>query len=103
MSNYQGMHNPMHPGEVLKEGWLEPLGLSVTKAAELLGVSRKTLSGIVNGHAPVTPGMAMRIELVFGHRAGYWLELQATRDAWEVEAFRKQIAKTVTRYQPEAA
>ena len=55
------MHNPPHPGEVLRELCLEPLGLSVTRAAEALGVSRKTLSAIVNERAGISPEMAIRL------------------------------------------
>ena len=54
------MHNPPHPGEVLRELCLEPLGLSVTAAAEALGVSRKTLSAVLNGKAGISPEMAIR-------------------------------------------
>lgn len=57
------MHNPPHPGEVLKELCLAPLGLSVTRAAEALGVSRKTLSSIVNGHAGISPEMVIRLSM----------------------------------------
>ena len=60
------MHNPPHPGEVLRELCLKPLGLTVTQAARALGVSRKTLSGILNGRAGISPEMAVRLSLAFG-------------------------------------
>ncbi|WP_288125720.1 HigA family addiction module antitoxin, partial [Microcystis sp. LE19-131.1A] len=59
------MHNPPHPGEVLKELCLEPLNLTVTEAAEALGVSRKTLSAILNGRAGISPEMAIRLGKAF--------------------------------------
>ena len=59
------MHNPPHPGEVIRALCLEPLGISVTEAAEALGVSRKTLSAILNGHAGISPEMAVRLSIAF--------------------------------------
>ena len=59
------MHNPPHPGEVLRELCLEPLGLTVTAAAEALGVSRKTLSAVLNGKAGISPEMAVRLSIAF--------------------------------------
>ncbi|ABB58349.1 addiction module antidote protein, HigA family [Synechococcus elongatus PCC 6311] len=56
------MHNPPHPGEIIKELCLEPLGISITEAAAALGVSRKTLSAILNGHAGISPEMAIRLD-----------------------------------------
>ena len=55
------MNNPPHPGEILRELCLEPMGLSITEAAEALGVSRKTLSTIINGRAGISPEMAIRL------------------------------------------
>lgn len=79
------MHNPPHPGEVLKELCLEPLGLSVTEAAEALGVSRKTLSGILNGRAGISPDMAIRLSMAFGTSAESWLNQQSMFDLWQAE------------------
>jgi addiction module HigA family antidote len=79
------MHNPPHPGEVLKELCLEPLGLSVTEAAEALGVSRKTLSSILNGRAGISPEMAIRLSMAFGTSAESWLNQQSMFDLWQVE------------------
>ncbi|MDH5736703.1 MAG: HigA family addiction module antitoxin [Gammaproteobacteria bacterium] len=77
------MHSPSHPGEILKELVLEPLGLTITEASEHLNVSRKTLSKVLNGRGSVTPEMAMRLELVFGKpSAGHWLRLQNAYDLW---------------------
>ena len=79
------MHNPPHPGEILREMWLAPLGLSITAAAENLKVSRKTLSEIVNGRASITPEMAMRLELAFGKSAQSWLGHQNAYDLWQMQ------------------
>ena len=67
------MHNPPHPGEVLRELCLEPLGLSVTAASEALGVSRKTLSAVLNGKAGISPEMAIRLSIAFDTLAESWL------------------------------
>jgi len=76
------MHNPPHPGEVLREGWIEPLGLTVTAAAEALGVTRKTLSSILNGRAGITPTMALRLSRAFDTTAESWLDQQMQYDLW---------------------
>lgn len=85
------MHNPPHPGELLRELWLEPLGLSITTAAAKLNVSRKTLSEIVNGKAAVTAEMALRLELAFGKSAESWLGHQSAYDLWLLQGRRKRL------------
>ncbi len=85
------MHNPPHPGEVLRELCLEPLGISVTAAAEALGVSRKTLSSILNGRAGVSPEMAVRLSIAFGTSAESWLNQQTQYDLWLAERNRKKL------------
>jgi addiction module HigA family antidote len=79
------MLNPPHPGELLRDLWLKPLGLSVKDAAIALNVSRKTLSELVNGKAGITPEMALRLELAFGKSADSWLAHQAAYDLWRLE------------------
>ena len=74
------MDSPPHPGLSVRHDCLEPLGLSVTETAKRLGVSRKQLSGIVNGHAGISPGMAIRFEKAFGGGASTWYRLQASYD-----------------------
>lgn len=74
------MHNPPHPGLAIRHDCLEPRGLSLTAAAEKLGVSRKQLSSIVNGHAGISPAMAIRLDRVFGGGATTWYQLQAAYD-----------------------
>jgi len=83
------MHNPPHPGEVLKTLCLEPLKVSVTEAAKALGVSRKTLSAILNGRAGISPEMAVRLSLAFGTSAESWLNQQTQYDLWHAERRRK--------------
>lgn len=78
------MHSPAHPGVILAEMYMQPLNVSVTKAAEALGVSRKHVSAIVNGRAPVTPDMAARLGVVFGTEPDIWINLQAQHDLWQV-------------------
>ncbi len=78
------MYNPAHPGEILKELVIEPLDMSVTEAARHLGVSRKTLSKVLNGRGAVTPEMALRLEMTFGKPdAAHWLRLQNAYDLWQ--------------------
>ena len=95
-------HNPPHPGEVLAGLWMGPLGLTVTAVADALGVSRKTVSKIVNGGGAITPEMAMRLELAFGASAQSWLGHQSAYDLWQVEQERARLAKQVQRI-PQAA
>jgi addiction module HigA family antidote len=85
------MHNPPHPGEVLRQLCLEPLGLSVTEAAKGLGVSRKTLSAILNGRSGVSPEMAVRLSLAFGTTSESWLNQQVQYDLWQAEKRRKSL------------
>ena len=85
------MHNPPHPGEVLRELCLEPLDLTVTAAAEALGVSRKTLSAVLNGKAGISPEMAIRLSIAFDTSAESWLNLQSQYELWHAEQFRKEL------------
>lgn len=79
------MLNPAHPGEILKSTYLEPLNLSVSKAAEMLGVSRKHLSGFVNGHVSLSPEFALRLQAFTGKSAQAWLSLQSNHDLWKLK------------------
>jgi addiction module HigA family antidote len=74
------MKNPSHPGLSVRFDCLEPLGLSVTAAASVLGVSRKQLSDIVNARAGISPEMAIRLDKAFGGGAETWYRLQASYD-----------------------
>ena len=74
------MKNPPHPGLSIRHDCLEPLGLSVTEAAKKLGVSRKQLSDVVNGHSGISPQMAIRLDKAFGGGANTWYRVQAAYD-----------------------
>ena len=85
------MYNPPHPGEILRELCLEPLGLTVTQAAAGLGVSRKTLSAILNGRSGISPEMAVRLSIAFDTTAESWLNQQLQYDLWLAERDRKKL------------
>ena len=85
------MHNPPHPGEIIKELCIEPLGLSVTEAAKGLGVSRKTLSSIINGKSGVSPEMAVRLSIAFNTSSESWLNQQSQYDLWQAEQHRDEL------------
>ena len=74
------MKNPPHPGRSIKENCLAPLGLSVTEAAKVLGVARHTLSRVLNGHAAISPEMAIRLEKAGWSNAEFWLRRQIAYD-----------------------
>lgn len=85
------LHDPPHPGETVRDICLEPLGLTVTAAAKGLGVSRKALSDLVNGHAGISPDMAIRLSKAFGGSAESWLRKQMAYDLWRA----RQRADTI--------
>ena len=76
---------PSHPGAIIRAHYMEPMGLTVTVLAEHLGISRKTLSKILNEHARVTPEIAQRLARAFNTSSGLWLGLQSGRDQWDAE------------------
>ncbi len=79
------IHKPPHPGEIIKELCVEPLGLTVTEAAKALKVTRKTLSTLLNGRAGISPEMALRLYRVFGRTPEGWMRLQLQFDLWKAE------------------
>jgi antitoxin HigA-1 len=85
------MHNPPHPGEILRSLCLEPLGVSVTDAAKSLGISRKSLSAILNGRSGISPEMAVRLSIALGTTAESWLNQQVQYDLWVAEKRRKTL------------
>lgn len=95
------MLNPPHPGQAVRFDCLEPLGLTVTEGARVLGVSRQALNNLVNGKAGITPEMAIRLDKAFGGGAETWLRMQASYDL--ALALKKAGAIKVTRYAPKAA
>jgi addiction module HigA family antidote len=78
------MHNPPHPGEILKGLWLDPMNINITEAAEALQVSRNSLSKIINGRRDLTPEMAVRLSLVFGSSPESWMGHQVAYDLWQI-------------------
>ena len=95
------MIEPPHPGRSVRENCLEPLGLSVTEAARVLGVARHTLSRVLNGHAGISPEMAIRLEKVGWSNAEFWLRRQTTYDL--VQAPRHENLIEVQPYRPSSA
>jgi len=85
------MHNPPHPGEVIREFCLKPLGLTVSAAAKGLGVSRKTLSALLNGRFGISPEMAIRLSKAFGGSPESWLIQQAQYDLWQAMQRKDEI------------
>jgi addiction module HigA family antidote len=95
------MKKPSHPGEVIYWGILEPLDLSIAKAAEILGVRRATLSAVINARAALSPDLALRVEKAFGPTVDHLLRIQAAYDAAQVR--RRAKAIKVKRYVAKAA
>ena len=85
------MHNPPHPGEIIRELCLTPLGLSVTDAAKHLGISRKALSELLNGRVGVSPEMAVRLSIAFDTTPESWLAMQMEYDLWRAEKKRSKL------------
>lgn len=88
------MKNPPHPGEIIRDLYLEPLELTVTQAAAGLGVTRKTLSLLLNGHAGISPEMAVRLSKAFGRTAESWLQLQMQYDLAQIRQQGEHIQVT---------
>src|SRR5579863_9936645 len=85
------MHNPFHPGEIVKDTLIEGAKLSVTEAAKKLGVSRTALSRLLNGHAGISPEMAVRLSKLLNTSIEMWINLQAQYDAWLMSRAAKRI------------
>lgn len=85
------MLEPLHPGEIMREDCLAPLGLSVTAAAKWLGVSRQSLSELLNGRNGVSPDMAIRLEMAGWSNAETWLRVQLKHDLWHARKRAKRI------------
>jgi len=82
--------NPVHPGSVVRHDCLEPLGISVTSAAKVLGVTRQALNNVVNGKSGISPEMAIRLSKAFGSTPETWLRMQL---AYDLAAARKNESK----------
>jgi addiction module HigA family antidote len=90
------MKDPAHPGHSIKDACLEPLNLSVTEAAKILGVARHTLSRVLNGHAGISPEMAIRLEKAGWSNAGQWMRVQAAYDLAQARQHEDEIKVRAT-------
>ena len=81
---------PTHPGKIIKEDYLTPLSITIKDMAELLGISRKTLSKIINGRGSISPDMALRLSRAFDTTPDLWLNLQKNYDLWHAEISSKE-------------
>ena len=90
------MKNPVHPGRIVRHDCLEPLGLSVTEGAKVLGITRQALNNLVNGKAAISPEMAIRLAKAFGSTAETWLRMQL---AYDLAAARKDESNIKVRRQ----
>ena len=95
------MKNPPHPGLSVRLNYLEPLGLSVTEGAKVLGVSRQALSRLINGQAGISPEMGIRLSKAFGTTPDIWMRMQASYDI--AQAKRREDKIKVERYEPRPA
>ena len=95
------MKNPPHPGRSIKDACLEPLGLSVTEGAKVLGVTRNTLSRVINSQNGISPDMAIRLEKAGWSNADHWLRLQTAYELAQARKDQDQIK--VRRYEPRPA
>lgn len=85
------MHNPLHPGEIVRNVCIEATGLSVTEVANHLGVDRTTLSRLLNGRAGISAEMAVRLSKALGTTATVWMNLQRDYDLYKVEKLRSKL------------
>ncbi len=90
------MKNPAHPGRIVRSACLEPLGLSVTEAAEILGVTRQTLNNVIHGNSGISPQMAIRLSKAFGSTPETWLRMQLVYDL--AQARKEESKIKVRRY-----
>jgi antitoxin HigA-1 len=90
------MKNPVHPGRIVRDDCIEPLGLTVTKAAEVLGVTRQALNNVVNGKSGISPKMAIRLSKAFGSSPETWMRMQV---AYDLALARKDESKIKVRRQ----
>jgi len=84
---YAGMHNPPHPGEIISEICEDRLNLTITGTARALGVTRQTLSRLINGHFGISPEMAIKLSRALGSTPEHWLRLQARYDLWNLRDY----------------
>ncbi|CAN2042095.1 antitoxin HigA-1 [Candidatus Magnetomoraceae bacterium gMMP-15] len=88
------MHNPPHPGEIIKGLWLEPMGISISQLSKAMGINSKTLSGIINGKRSITPEIAIRLSIALGSSPESWMGHQVSYDLWQAEKNRNKLNVT---------
>lgn len=89
------IHHHPHPGEYLKAMVFEPLGMSVSEAAARLGMSRPALSRVLNGHAGISPDLALRLETAGVSTARFWITLQGNHDLWRASQHKQPPVQTI--------
>lgn len=90
------MHDPAHPGEILSEGYLKSLNISVSEAAGKLDVSRSTVSRLINGHIGISPEMAVRLSIAFPNtEPAFWMNLQRNHDLFRAAKKAKQLSRKI--------
>lgn len=94
------MKNPAHPGRIVRHDCLEPLGLSITAGAKILGVTRQTLNNVVNCKSGISPEMAIRLTMAFGSTPETWLRMQLSYDLAQARKNERNI-KVVRQFMPE--
>ena len=92
------MYNPPHPGTVIHEEILKPLGLTISEAARRLDISRSRLSRVLNGKGPITPELAIRLEMAFKPSADSWMRQQAAYDLWQARQKNRALRITPCAY-----
>lgn len=85
------IHAPLHPGEIVRDVCIEQTGLTITEVAHKLGVDRTTFSRLLNGHAGISPEMALRLSIALNTSITMWMNLQRDYDIWKAEQHRKQM------------
>ena len=85
------MHKPLHPGEIVKDALIDGAGLKVTEAAAKLGISRTSLSRLLNGHVGISPEMALRLSKLLNTSIEMWINIQAQYDTWQVSRLSHKI------------
>lgn len=85
------IHHPLHPGEIVRNICIESTGLTVTEAAHKLGIDRTTFSRLLNGHAGISPEMALRLSIALNTSINVWMNLQRDYDSWKVQKYRSKL------------
>ena len=89
------MYNPPHPGIIVKKALIDGTKLNITEAAKALGVGRVSLSKIINGHAGISPEMAVRLSIALNTSSKMWLSMQDAYDLWQIEKYKTTLMKQV--------